>query len=158
MVVSVLTIGFSSNNKISCGVISTVIDSVSSRFVMWNKLTSVKPRTYGGMRYAYRKLAGITDGDRPLGLATCTRKDNTELDLKQAGCEDEDWIQVAQDIPIIEYCEHDNDATVSIKDSAGCLSNSREDLCSMVLISEHTHLLTHSLTHSLHGSGYYLRS
>ena len=40
---------------------------------------------------------GKPEGKRPLGRCRHTWEDNTNMDLEEGGCEDMDWIDVAQD-------------------------------------------------------------
>jgi hypothetical protein len=47
-------------------------------------------------RNACRILVGKPQGRRHLGKPTCIWEDNIEMDLKETGWEDADWIHLAQ--------------------------------------------------------------
>ena len=49
------------------------------------------------VRGAYRVLVGKPEGKRPLGRPRHRWEDNIKIDLQEVGCEDMDWIQLAQD-------------------------------------------------------------
>ena len=36
-------------------------------------------------------------GNRPLGRSTCRWEDNIKMDLQEVGCEDTEWLKLAQD-------------------------------------------------------------
>jgi hypothetical protein len=44
------------------------------------------------MRNAYKILIGKVGGRRPLGRSRHIQEDNTEMDLKEIGCEGMDWV------------------------------------------------------------------
>jgi hypothetical protein len=46
---------------------------------------------------AYRILVGKSEGNRSLGRPRCKWLDNIKMYLKETGCGDMDWIDVAQD-------------------------------------------------------------
>jgi hypothetical protein len=48
-------------------------------------------------RNPYRILAGEPGEKRPLGRPRCRRVDNIKIDLREIGCDDMDWIDLAQD-------------------------------------------------------------
>jgi hypothetical protein len=48
------------------------------------------------MRNAYKMLVGKSEGKRPLGRNKRRLEDNIKTDLKEAGCDDVDWIHLAQ--------------------------------------------------------------
>jgi hypothetical protein len=48
-------------------------------------------------RNAYRILIGKPEGNRPLGRSRRTWVDNIEMDLRETGWDDMDWIDLAQD-------------------------------------------------------------
>jgi hypothetical protein len=54
--------------------------------------------TYGENRGAYRVLVRKPEGKRPLGRPRRRWKDNMNVDLQEVGCEDMDWIELAQDM------------------------------------------------------------
>ena len=51
----------------------------------------------GEERGAYRVLVGKPEGKRPLGRPRRRWVDNTTMNLQEVGCEDVDWIGLAQD-------------------------------------------------------------
>ena len=51
----------------------------------------------GEERGAYRVLVGKPEGKRPLGGPRRRWVDNIRMDLQEVGCEDVDWIGLAQD-------------------------------------------------------------
>jgi hypothetical protein len=55
---------------------------------------------YRDVRNAHRILFGNSEGKMQLLRYRCRRKDNTEIDLKEIGCEDVDWIHVSHDIVV----------------------------------------------------------
>jgi len=44
-----------------------------------------------------RVLVGKPEGMRKLGRSKCRWEDNIKMDLKEVGCGDTDWIELAQD-------------------------------------------------------------
>jgi hypothetical protein len=71
-------------------------------------------------------------------LETLTR--NIKMDLKGIQCESEDWIYSGSGCKsAVGSCEHRNITSVSIKDNEflGQLFDSRERLCSMLLVTKH---------------------
>jgi hypothetical protein len=48
-------------------------------------------------RGVYRGFVGKPEGKRPLGRLRPRWEDNIKLDLQDVGCEDMDWIDMAQD-------------------------------------------------------------
>jgi len=52
--------------------------------------------TYGESRGVYRILVGKSEGKRPLGKPRRRWENNINMDLQEMGCEDMDWIDVAQ--------------------------------------------------------------
>jgi hypothetical protein len=52
---------------------------------------------HGGVRGAYNTLVGRPEGRRPLGRPRRRSEDNIEMDLREAGFGDVDWIHLAQD-------------------------------------------------------------
>jgi len=53
--------------------------------------------TYGERKGVYRVLVGKPEGKRPLGRTKRRWKDNIKMDLREMGCGDMDWIELAQD-------------------------------------------------------------
>jgi hypothetical protein len=49
------------------------------------------------MRNVCKISDGETKGNRPIGRPKRRKEDNIKLDIKVTGCEDVDWIQLAQD-------------------------------------------------------------
>jgi hypothetical protein len=53
--------------------------------------------TYGSRTVAYRVFVGKPEGKRPLGRPRPRWEFNITMDLQEVGCEDVDWIELAQD-------------------------------------------------------------
>jgi len=55
--------------------------------------------TYGRKRRGVHGALGrgTPEGKRPLGRPRRRQEDNIKMDLQEVGCEDMDWIDVAQD-------------------------------------------------------------
>jgi hypothetical protein len=53
--------------------------------------------TNGENRNAYRILVGKSEGKRPLGRPRSRWVDNTEMDLRETGWDNMDWIDLVQD-------------------------------------------------------------
>jgi hypothetical protein len=51
----------------------------------------------GEKRNAYKILVGKPEGKRPLGRPRRRWVDNIKMDLREIGCDDMDWIDLAQD-------------------------------------------------------------
>ena len=51
----------------------------------------------GEKRGVYKILVGKPETKRPLGRPRRRWEDNIKMDLQEVGCEDVDWIDVAQD-------------------------------------------------------------
>jgi len=51
----------------------------------------------GEGRGVYRVLVGKPEGKRPLGRPRRRWENNIKMDLKEVGCGDMDWIELAQD-------------------------------------------------------------
>jgi hypothetical protein len=51
----------------------------------------------GQMRNAYKTLAGKLEGKRPCGRPKCRWEHNINMNLKETGCKDADWIHLDQD-------------------------------------------------------------
>ena len=45
----------------------------------------------------YKVLVGKSEGKKPLGRPRHRWEDNNKMDLQEVGCEDMDWIELAQD-------------------------------------------------------------
>jgi hypothetical protein len=52
---------------------------------------------YGGKRNEYRILVGKLEGKRPLGRPRHRWVDNIEIDLREIGWDNKDWINLAHD-------------------------------------------------------------
>ena len=52
---------------------------------------------YGEKRGLYRVLVENPEGKRPLGRPRLRWEGNIKMDLQEVGCEDMDWIELAQD-------------------------------------------------------------
>ena len=52
---------------------------------------------YGDRRGVCRVLVGKPEGKRPLGRPRRRWDDNIKMDLQEVGCDDMDWIELAQD-------------------------------------------------------------
>jgi hypothetical protein len=53
--------------------------------------------THGEKQTAYRISVGKVEGKRPLGRPRRKWKNNIEIHLREIGCGDMDWIDLAQD-------------------------------------------------------------
>jgi hypothetical protein len=51
----------------------------------------------GERRGVYRVLVGKTEGNSPLGRPRGRWDDNIKIGLQKVGCEDMDWVDLAQD-------------------------------------------------------------
>jgi hypothetical protein len=51
----------------------------------------------GEKKNAYSILVGNPEEDRPLGKSRRRWVDNIKMDLREIGCDDRDWIDLAQD-------------------------------------------------------------
>jgi hypothetical protein len=66
--------------------------------------------------YIYITLFGKTAGKRPLGENRRRWKGIKEMNHKERGCENIDWIKMAQDsFQSAGSCDHGNDPSVAIK-------------------------------------------
>jgi hypothetical protein len=52
--------------------------------------------TYGGTTGVYRVLVGKPEGKKQLGRPRHRSNDNIKMCLREVGCEDMDWIDLAQ--------------------------------------------------------------
>jgi hypothetical protein len=48
------------------------------------------------MKSAYKSLVGKSEEKRPLGRSRHRWEDNIKMELKEIGCENENWILIAQ--------------------------------------------------------------
>jgi hypothetical protein len=72
--------------------------------------------TNGEKRNAYRMLVGIPEGKRPLGRTRHRWVDNIKMDLREIGWDGMDWIDLAQDMDLVEgSCEYGDERSSSIK-------------------------------------------
>jgi hypothetical protein len=69
----------------------------------------------GEGRSVYRVLVGMPEGKRPLGRPRRRWKDNINRNLREIGINGANWIQLAQDGPVVGFCEHGNEPSDSIK-------------------------------------------
>jgi hypothetical protein len=53
--------------------------------------------TYGESRDVYRDLVRKPEGKKPLGRHSLRREDNINVNFQEVGCEEMDWIDLAQD-------------------------------------------------------------
>ena len=51
----------------------------------------------GERRGVYRDFVGKPEGKIPLARPRCRWEDNIKMDFQEVGCEDMDWIELAQD-------------------------------------------------------------
>jgi hypothetical protein len=69
----------------------------------------------GEVRDAYNMLIGRPEWRRPLGRPRRRWEDNIEMDLREIGFGDVDWIYLAQDRDRWLTCEYGDDPSGSIK-------------------------------------------
>ncbi|KAJ4433923.1 hypothetical protein ANN_16237 [Periplaneta americana] len=70
-----------------------IIRNIKSRRLRWAGHVA----RMGESRNAYRMLVGRPEGKRPLGRPRRSWEDNIKLHLREVGCDDRDWINLAQD-------------------------------------------------------------
>ncbi|KAJ4434425.1 hypothetical protein ANN_22987 [Periplaneta americana] len=70
-----------------------IIRNLKSRLLKWAGHVA----RMGESRNAYRVLVGRPEGKRPLGRPRRRWEDNIKMDLREVGCDDRDWINLAQD-------------------------------------------------------------
>ncbi|KAJ4427358.1 hypothetical protein ANN_24978 [Periplaneta americana] len=70
-----------------------IIRNLKSRRLRWAGHVA----RMGESRNAYRVLVGRPEGKRPLGRPRRRWEDNIKMDLREVGCDDRDWINLAQD-------------------------------------------------------------
>jgi hypothetical protein len=71
----------------------SIIRVIKSRRMRWAGLVA----RMGEKRNAYRILLGKPEGKRPLGRPRRRWVDNVNMDLREIGWDDVDWIDMAQD-------------------------------------------------------------
>ena len=72
---------------------SNIVRVMKSRRIRWvGHVTCM-----GQGRGVYRVLVRKPEGKRPLGRPWCRWEDNIKMDLQEVGCENMDWIELAQD-------------------------------------------------------------
>jgi hypothetical protein len=57
---------------------------------------------------------GRPEGKRPLGRPRHRWKDNIKMDLREIGINGANWIQLAQDSPVVCFCKHSNEPSGSV--------------------------------------------
>ncbi|KAJ4439423.1 hypothetical protein ANN_07547 [Periplaneta americana] len=70
-----------------------IIKNIKSRRLRWAGFVA----SMGESRNEYRVLVGRPEGKRPLGRPKSRWEDNIEMDLREVGYVDSDWINLAQD-------------------------------------------------------------
>jgi len=70
-----------------------IVRVVKSRRIRWVGHVA----RMGEGRSVYRVLVGKPEGKRPVGRPRRRWEDNIEMDLREFGCGNMDWIEVAQD-------------------------------------------------------------
>jgi hypothetical protein len=70
----------------------SIIRMIKSRRIRWSRCVA----RMGEKRNAYRLLAGKPEGRRPPGRPRRRWLDNIKMDLGEIGCDDMDWIGLAQ--------------------------------------------------------------
>ena len=70
-----------------------IVQVIKSRRMRWAGHVA----RMGEERGVYKVLLGKPEGRRPLGRPRCRWVDNIRMDLQEVGCEDMDWIGLAQD-------------------------------------------------------------
>ncbi|KAJ4426188.1 hypothetical protein ANN_26997 [Periplaneta americana] len=71
-----------------------IVRNIKSRRLRWAGHVA----RMGESRNAYRVLGGRPEGKRPLGRPRRRWEDNIKMDLSEVGCDDRDWINLAQDM------------------------------------------------------------
>ncbi|KAJ4435918.1 hypothetical protein ANN_18540 [Periplaneta americana] len=85
----------------------------------------------GESRNAYRVLVGRLKGKRPLGRPRRRWEDNIKMDFREVGCDDRDWINLAQDrTDDKDGCNDDNDDDDDSGDDGDSVDNN--DLCDRI--------------------------
>ena len=70
-----------------------IIRSLKSRRLRW----AVHVARMEQSRNAYRVLVGKPEGKRPLGRTRRRWEGNIKMDLREVGCDAEEWIDLAED-------------------------------------------------------------
>ncbi|KAJ4433379.1 hypothetical protein ANN_15638 [Periplaneta americana] len=70
-----------------------IIRNIKSRRLRWAGHVA----RMGESRNAYSVLVGRPEGKRPLGRPRRRWEDNIEIDLREVGYDDRDWVNLAQD-------------------------------------------------------------
>ncbi|KAJ4438009.1 hypothetical protein ANN_13948 [Periplaneta americana] len=73
-----------------------IIRNIKSRRLRWAGHVA----RMGESRNAYRVLVGRPEGKRPLGRPRRRWEDNIEMDLREVGYDDRDWIDLSQGVTI----------------------------------------------------------
>jgi hypothetical protein len=69
-------------------------------------------------------LVGRHRGKRLLGRSRRRWEDDIKMDLREIGIDGVNWIRLAQDKdPVLGFCEHSNDPSVSINKAGCCLTS-----------------------------------
>jgi hypothetical protein len=71
----------------------SIIRIIKSRRMRWAGHVALM----GEKRNVYRILVGKPEGKRPRGRPRRTWEDNIKMDLREIGCGDMDWIDLAKD-------------------------------------------------------------
>jgi hypothetical protein len=70
---------------------------------------------HGGRKRCFQVLVGRPECKRSLGRPRHRWEDNIKLDHREIGMNGVNWIQLAQDGPMVGFCEHGNKPLGSIK-------------------------------------------
>jgi hypothetical protein len=73
-------------------------------------------------RGVYRVLVRRPKGKRPLGRRKHRWEDNIKMDLREIGIDGARWIWLAEDGPVVGFCEHGNEPSGSVKKAGYCLT------------------------------------
>ncbi|KAJ4445665.1 hypothetical protein ANN_12349 [Periplaneta americana] len=85
-----------------------IIRNLKSRRLRWAGHVA----RMGESTNAYRVLVGRPEGKRPLGRPRLRWEDNIKMNLREVGCDDRDWINLA---PMAGLCEGGNEPSGSLK-------------------------------------------
>jgi len=91
-----------------------IVSVIKSRRMRWVEHVA----GMGEGRGVYRVLVGRPEGKRPLGKLRRRWKDNIKMDLRGIGIDVVNWIPLAQDSPMANFCKNGNEPSGSIRKQA----------------------------------------